>query len=141
MDNEKDLSKGEVASFITCDQVYVDPTTGKHSLLGVFSNLRAKEFPVKHPSMIWYLSLVEVPQGKHNLKIYFGVLPSEEEPKLIIDRDFESQGAHKRINVINDIKSLYFDEPNSYSIIIEIDGEVVFVDTFAVQDANSTENF
>ena len=91
--------------------------------------------------MIWYLALVEIPQGKHNLKIYFGIIPSEEEPRLIIDREFESQGAHKKINVINAIKSLSFDKPNSYSIIVEIDGEVVFVDTFVVQDGNSQENF
>ena len=66
-------TKPQVLAWITCDSVYVDPATGKHTLLGIFSNLRAKEFPVVHPRMIWFLSFSDLTQGKHHLKISIGI--------------------------------------------------------------------
>tara|TARA_Y100001938_G_scaffold151216_1_gene247679 strand:- start:3517 stop:3933 length:417 start_codon:yes stop_codon:yes gene_type:complete len=136
MSEDQNLNNGEVIAFITCDDVYVDPATGKHSLLGIFTNLRGRNFPVRHPKMIWYVSLGEVPQGTHNFKIYFGVIPSEEPPELIIDKEITSEGAHKKINMINEIKDLVIEESNSYSIIIEVDEDVLFVDTFDVQQVD-----
>jgi hypothetical protein len=85
-------TKPQVLAWITCDSVYVDPATGKHTLLGIFSNLRAKEFPVVHPRMIWFLSFSDLTKGKHQLKISIGIPMSEEEPRYIIDRNFESPG-------------------------------------------------
>ena len=82
----------QVLAWITCDSVYVDPATGKHTLLGIFSNLRAKEFPVTHPRMIWFLSFSDLTQGNHQLKISIGLPMSEEDPRIIIDRTFESPG-------------------------------------------------
>ena len=74
-------TKPQVLAWITCDSVYVDPATGKHTLLGIFSNLRAKEFPVVHPRMIWFLSFSDLTKGKHQLKISIGIPMSEEEPR------------------------------------------------------------
>ena len=76
---------------------------------GFFSNLRAKEFPVVHPRMIWFLSFSDLTQGKHMLKISISIPMSEEEPRTIIDREFESPGPQHRINLINDIHRLKFE--------------------------------
>ena len=84
-------TKPQVLAWITCDSVYVDPATGKHTLLGIFSNLRAKEFPVVHPRMIWFLSFSDLTQGKHHLKISIGIPMSDEDPRTIIKREFESR--------------------------------------------------
>ena len=83
-------TKPQVLAWITCDSVYVDPATGKNTLLGIFSNLRAKEFPVVHPRMIWFLSFSDLTKGKHMLKISIGIPMAEDEPRTIIDREFES---------------------------------------------------
>ena len=123
-------TKPQVLAWITCDSVYVDPATGKHTLLGIFSNLRAKEFPVVHPRMIWFLSFSDLTQGKHHLKISIGIPMSDEQPRTIIKRDFDSPGPQHRINLINDIHRLKFEEPGNYSILIEIDDQVVLASTF-----------
>lgn len=126
----------QVLAWITCDSVYVDPATGKHTLLGIFSNLRANEFPVTHPRMIWFLSFSDLTLGSHKLKISIGLPMSEEEPRVIIERDFESPGPHHRINLINDIHRLKFEKPGNYSILIEIDDQVVLASTFAITKNN-----
>ena len=123
-------TKPQVLAWITCDSVYVDPATGKHTLLGIFSNLRAKEFPVVHPRMIWFLSFSDLTKGKHQLSISIGIPMSEENPRQIIQKAFESPGRHHRINLINDIQRLKFEEPGNYSILIEIDDQVVLASTF-----------
>ena len=126
----------QVLAWITCDSVYVDPATGKHTLLGIFSNLRANEFPVTHPRMIWFLSFSDLTLGSHKLKISIGLPMSEEEPRVIIERDFESPGPHHRIHLINDIHRLKFEKPGNYSILIEIDDQVVLASTFAITKNN-----
>jgi hypothetical protein len=83
-------TKPQILAWITCDSVYVDPATGKHTLLGIFSNLRAKEFPVVHPRMIWFLSFSDLTAGKHDLKITIGIPMSDESPRTIIEKEFES---------------------------------------------------
>ena len=127
-------TKPQVLAWITCDSVYVDPATGKHTLLGIFSNLRAKEFPVVHPRMIWFLSFSDLPAGKHDLKITIGIPMSEEEPRTIIEKDFQTPGRHHRSNLLNDIQRLKFEVPGNYSILIEIDEQVVLASTFPISE-------
>lgn len=125
-------TKPQVLAWITCDSVYLDPATGKHTLLGIFSNLRAKEFPVVHPRMIWFLSFSDLTKGNHQLKISIGIPMSEENPRMIIQREFDSPGPQHRINLINDIQNLKFESAGNYSILIEIDEQVVLASTFPI---------
>ena len=94
--------------------------------------MRAKEYPVVHPRMIWFLSFSDLTQGKHHLKISIGIPMSDEEPRTIIKRDFDSPGPQHRINLINDIHRLKFEGPGNYSILIEIDNQVVLASTFPI---------
>ncbi len=126
-------TRPQILAWITCDSVYVDPATGKHTLLGIFTNLRAKEFPVSHPRMIWFLSFSDLTSGKHRLKITIG-LPMEE-PRPIIEKEFEAENPAQRVNLINDIQGLEFEKPGHYGIVIEIDDQVVLASTFSVTHA------
>jgi hypothetical protein len=126
-------TKCRLNSFMTCDAIHVDPATGKHSLLGVFSSLRAKSFPVVHPKMTWFLSLSELHKGKHHLKISMADPTGELETKVIIDRHFESPNPNETINLINQIDRLKFLEAKTYSIVIEVDDEIVFVHSFLIK--------
>jgi hypothetical protein len=38
-------------ALIVCDAIYQDPTTGKRTLLGIFSAMYASEFPAIVPSL------------------------------------------------------------------------------------------
>src|SRR3954467_10556976 len=114
-------SKPQVLAWITCDGVHVDPGSGKHTLLGIFSNIRARQFPVVHPQMIWFLTLSDVPGGEHQIKISMGMDPTRMAP--LIERPVKSDGPLQRINLINEIRNLSFAVPGDYSIIIEVDDE------------------
>lgn len=104
--------------------------SGKHTLLGIFSNLHAERFPVVHPRMIWFLTLMDVPVGNHNLQVSIG-LPTES-ARTVVDRDFESKSPIQRINLINDIQNLRFKAAGDYSIVIEIDDDPLLVTSFPV---------
>lgn len=44
-------------AMILCDAVHIDPTTGKRTLLGLFSTLVSSEFPTVVRSMAVHVSL------------------------------------------------------------------------------------
>jgi hypothetical protein len=125
-------SKPQVLVWITCDGVHIDPGTGKHTILGVFSNIRARQFPVVHPFMIWFLTISDVPPGQHKIRISMGPEPTALTP--LIDRPFESQSPLQRINLINEIRNLSFPGPGDYSIVIEVDDEPLLATSITISN-------
>ncbi|MBW8781014.1 MAG: hypothetical protein JF599_03875 [Verrucomicrobia bacterium] len=125
-------SKPQVLAWLTCDGVHLDPGSGKHTILGVFSNIRAREFPVVHPLMIWFLTLSDVPAGEHTIRISMGLDATNPQP--LIERPFESQSPLQRINLINEIRNLSFPQPGDYSIIIEVDDEPLLATSLTVSN-------
>jgi hypothetical protein len=127
-------TKCRVNAFMLCDGVHVDPATGKHSLLGIFSSLKGKSFPVIHPKMVWFLSLSELTKGEHKLKMSLADPTGELDTRVIVDRVFEAPDPRHRVNLVNDIHRLRIIEAKNYSIVIEVDDEIVFVDTLVIKD-------
>jgi len=114
-------SKPQLLAWVTCDGVHIDPGSGKHTLLGVFSNISARQFPVTHPFMIWFLTICDCAPGEHRIRISLGLDATRMQP--LIERPFASQSPLHRINLINEIRNLTFPQPGDYSILIEIDDE------------------
>lgn len=125
-------SKPQVLAWLTCDGVHIDPGSGKHTILGVFSNIRARQFPVVHPFMIWFLTLSDVPAGEHKIKISMGIDAAN--PPVLIERPFQSQSPLQRINLINEIRNLSFPGAGDYSIVIEVDDEVLLATSITVSN-------
>ncbi|MFA6959488.1 MAG: hypothetical protein WC205_01905 [Opitutaceae bacterium] len=125
-------SKPQVLAWLTCDGVHVDPGTGKHTILGVFSNIRGRQFPVVHPFMVWFLTLSDVPTGSHKVKISLGFDETSIQP--LIERTFDSQSPLQRINLINEIGNLSFPHPGEYSILIEVDEELLLATSITVSN-------
>ena len=123
-------SKPQLLAWLLCDAVHIDPSSGKHTLLGVFSNIVAKRFPVTHPHMVWFMALTDVAAGPHLMRISMGLDPTD--PKPLIERPFESQGPLTRINLISEIHNLTFQRPGEYSILIEIDEEPLLATSLTV---------
>lgn len=122
--------KALVLSWITCDGVHMDNVTGKYYLLGVFSSLRGSNFPIVHPRMYWFLTLCNVPTGTHSLRISLGLVT--ESPTPVITRSFESATPLQRIHIINEINNMKFHKPGDYSVLIEVDDEIVLATSFPV---------
>jgi hypothetical protein len=125
-------SKPQLLAWLTCDGVHIDPGSGKHTILGVFSNIKAQRFPVTHPLMVWFLSITDVPSGQHRMRIAMGLDPTNPQP--LIDRPFESQNPLHRINLINEIRNLSFPNPGEYSLLIEIDDEPLLATSLTVTE-------
>jgi hypothetical protein len=113
-----------------CDGVHIDPGSGKHTILGVFSNIKAMRFPVTHPFMVWFMTLTDCSPGGHRLRISMGLDPTS--PTPLIERPFESQSPLHRINLINEIRNLTFPQPGDYAILIEIDDEPLLATNLGV---------
>lgn len=123
-------SKAQLLAWLTCDGVHLDPATGKHTILGVFSNIRAHRFPVTHPFMIWFMTLTDCAAGSHKVRILLGIEPTQMQP--LLERTFESPGPLQRINLINEIRNLTFPQAGEYSIVIEVDDEPILATSIAV---------
>jgi len=80
--------------------------------------------------MIWFISLTDCKAGEHTLTISMG-LPMEEQ-RQILSRDFKSDSPVQRINLINEIHNLKFEEAGNYSVHIEVDDETILAMTFPV---------
>ena len=124
------IEKPQMLSWMMCDGVHIDPTSGKHYLMGTFSSIRVRSFPAVHRRMVWFLTLTDVSVGSHQLKILMGI-PMEEEI-VVVDRTFESLSPIHRINLINDIQNATFQKEGDYSIVIEIDDETLLVTSLTV---------
>jgi len=123
-------SKPSLLAWITCDGVHIDPSSGKHTILGVFSNIKAHAFPVTHPYMVWFLTLTDVQPGPHRIKMSMGLDPTN--PIELLNREFESKSPLHRINLINELRNLRFDKPGDYSILIEVDDEPLLATSLTV---------
>jgi hypothetical protein len=123
-------AKPQVLCWQMCDAVHIDPATGKHYLMGCFSNIRARQFPTVHRRMVWFLTLTDVGVGKHELKVSMGT--DMEALKPLLKRPFESQSPLHKINLINDMHNLPFETEGQYTIIIEVDEDPILATTLGV---------
>lgn len=123
-------SKPQLLAWLTCDAVHIDPSSGKHTILGIFSNIQARQFPVIHPHMVWFLTLTDCAPGPHHLRISMGLGAMRLAP--FMERDFESPSPLHRISLINEIRNLPFPEPGEYSLLVEVDDEPLLATSLTV---------
>lgn len=123
-------SKPQLLAWLTCDGVHVDPGSGKHTILGIFSNIHGHTFPLVHPFMIWFLAITDCAPGEHRMKISMGY--GEAPPRKLLERPFAAHSPLDRINLINEIRNLPFGSPGEYSLLIEIDDEPLLATSIVI---------
>lgn len=123
-------SKPQLLAWLTCDAVHIDPSSGKHTILGIFSNIQATKFPITHPFMVWFLSLTDCSPGEHQLRISIGLDATAMAP--LLERTFAAESPLHRINLINEIRNLTFPEAGEYSLLIEVDDELLLATNLIV---------
>lgn len=123
-------SAPQLVSWITCDGVHMDPASGKYYLLGVFTNIRAKQFPVVHPRMFCFLILTDVGPGEHTIRLSLNLLTA---PQVVLaEQKFTSKSPADRIHIIHELQQLRFEQPGDYSLAIEVDDETILVSSMLV---------
>jgi len=113
-----------------CDGVHVDPGSGKHTILGIFSNIHAHQFPMVHPLMIWFLSITDCSPGEHRMRISIGL--GDQPLQRLIERPFAAHSPLDRINLINELRNLPFPSPGEYALLVEIDEEPLLATSIVV---------
>ena len=58
----------KVNSFLLCDYIIQEHRTGKKSLIGIFHNIIAGQFPFAHPSLFIYANLSDA-MGTYDFEI------------------------------------------------------------------------
>ena len=69
-------------AMVICDHIWVDPGTGKKTLLGLFSMIHAKKFPAKHPLLAVHVSLTD---GRGVTPIRLRLVDAEDDSEPILD--------------------------------------------------------
>lgn len=62
-------------AMVVCDAIYQDPATKKCTLLGTFSTITARRFPVAHPQLAVHVALTD---GRGNVRIKLALVGEEE---------------------------------------------------------------
>lgn len=122
--------KPQILCWQICDAVHLDPSTGKHYLLGCFSNIQVRAFPARHPRMIWFLTLADVPEGEHTLRILFG--PNVAEVEQLVERTFTSESPLHKINIINEMHHIELPRAGLYAVVIEVNEDPILVTNLGV---------
>jgi hypothetical protein len=82
-------------SALTCEQVITD-TSGKHTLVGLFTNINAPEFPAVHPRMTLFCAWINTGK-KDKYRIKVGV---EDPDGEILGKEFNGEIEFKEDKII-----------------------------------------
>lgn len=82
---EKPLTPFAVAMVI-CDAIWTDPYTGKCTVIGTFSTISGRSFPLVHPILSVYFALTD---GKGKQSVRMELVDAEEERAPILNPTIE----------------------------------------------------
>jgi hypothetical protein len=115
-------------AMLVCGEVWVDPDSGKESLLGVFSQIRSAAFPVIVPRLCVYVALTDG-RGTMSLTLKLLALSGEgldeeivSEFSFVIEFSDSELDMSKRVIVLDDLE---FPREGEYRFRLESGGEYV----------------
>lgn len=102
-------------AMIICDAIWVDPSTGKQTLLGVFSEIGAKEFPVVHPLMAVHICMTDA-EGSVPLKLQLIDVDETREPLFMVENELEFPDRRVNMVMTAHMQGIAFPEPGEYRL-------------------------
>lgn len=111
-------------AMIICDAIYIDPSTGKPTLLGLFSEIGAKEFPAVHPLLAVHICMTDA-HGKVPIKLRLVDADEETDPLFQVENevDFPDRRAIISMNAI--MQGIAFPSPGEYRLQLFGFGEFI----------------
>ena len=100
-------------AMVICDNIHLDPGTGKKFLLGCFSVIHAREFPATHPMMCLYVS---VTNGRGNMPFKVQLIDADEvrEPIWAVEQEVEFSDPRMVMEMVFYLGGITFPEPGEY---------------------------
>ena len=110
-------------AIVICDQIIEDKLTGKKSLIGIFNQIAAAQFPCRHPRVCVFVSLTEG-RGTNQVRLR---VAHEETGQTIAEVKGKIQFAdiHAVAELNFDLQGLTFPQPGLYAIEFYCDDALV----------------
>ena len=115
--------KPECLAIMICDQVYRDERTKKLVLAGVFSNLHAREFPYRHPSMTVLFTL-SGGRGEYSMSLILENADTGEEVHSL-SGPLRLDEPEKVVDFTVQMMGVRFPKSGKHEVVIKIDGEII----------------
>ena len=128
----KSISIPAGLALIVCDDIIEDKFTGKKTLVGIFSQISAPQFPARHPKLAIFISFHDA-KGDYNSALRIiseksGAVVVETQGELHVKSPLDVLDIH--FNFMN----IEFPEPGFYNIEFLCSDELVMQRRFAVQE-------
>ena len=118
-------------ALLLCDTIIEDRSTGKKSLIGLFSQIHAPKLPCIHPSMTMLVSMTGG-QGEYPCLITCEH-PDLDKPVFSLPCKMKFENPFQVVDYVFQLKAVRFPLPNKYSINVKIDDYLVMTRPLLVQ--------
>ena len=117
-------------AIVVCDQIIEDKRTNKKSLIGIFNQIAAGEFPCRHPQLAVFVSVTEG-RGRYPVRLR---MAHEETAETVVDVNGELELTD--VNMVAelgfDLLGVVFPKPGLYSIEFYCDDALILERRFHV---------
>jgi hypothetical protein len=125
-------------AMVVCDAVWVDPATGKSTILGTFTSIRGYDFPLTVPTMAVYLALTDA-RGTVPFELRLVDVDEEQEPvfRTELSQEFPDPIVVAEIVVI--LENTIFPAPGEYRLQLFAVGQFLMERRIFVEEYGKEE--
>lgn len=125
-------------AMVVCDHIWVDPGTGKETLLGLFSTIHARKFPARHGLLAVYVALTD---GRGETPVRLRLIDVDEEYDPLFDETGTIDFADPRMifGMMFHAENLLFKEPGEYRFQLFAHEELLMERRVLVVQTQETE--
>ncbi len=109
-------------AMVVCDAIWVEPWTGKPSLLGLFSEIAIETFPAVYPSMAVYVCMTGA-HGKVPVELRLVDTDEEHQPLLRIEDELDFSDRRAIMEWEVQMEDVEFPAPGNYRLQLFASGE------------------
>ena len=125
-------SKPIVNAMLVCDRVITEASTNKKSLIGIFENINAFQFPCVHHMLSVYIKLTDA-NGLYKFRLELVDLDDDSAiAKAEIPKEINIQDPLKTHDLVFNLGALKFGHPGKYEFRIFANNEIFGQKTFVV---------
>lgn len=123
-DDEKEIAPPISLAMILCDNIHIDPGTGKRTLLGLFSVVGSTAYPFRHPFMSVYISLTEC-RKPSKIKLRMIDVDEEHEPIFQLEGELPTSDPLMVNELQFGLAGIEFPRPGEYRVQLFASGQIV----------------
>ena len=129
------VSKPEVKAMLVCDNVIIEQGTNKYSVIGIFENIIAPNFPYIHGSLSIFINFTSA-LGKYKFRLELVEVDNNVTvgySEISETEYYEDKLASKKL--VFALSGLKFDRPGKYEFRFLVNGEMCETKTFNVKQS------